>query len=132
SASRDWAASTGWTARTTNGNVTNATAAHTPQKVCCSSRPTGLDGPYRASSTIEATMVGSANGRSMAVSITRLPGKSSRTSTQAITVPITALTPVTASATARVTPSADSAAGAVTASTNPPGPPAKAVATIAA
>ena len=36
-------------------------------------------------------MVGSANGMSMTNSTTRLPGNLSRTSTQAIRVPITAL-----------------------------------------
>jgi hypothetical protein len=42
-----------------------------------------------------ATIVGSAKGTSMTTSSKALPGKWSRTSTQAITVPITTLMPVT-------------------------------------
>ena len=42
-----------------------------------------------------ATIVGSANGRSISALTTRLPGKSSRTSTQAMSVPMTALTTAT-------------------------------------
>ncbi len=44
-----------------------------------------------------ATIVGSAKGRSMTAFTARLPRKSSRTSTQAIRVPITTLMPVTSS-----------------------------------
>ena len=48
-------------------------------------------GPVQRSSTRPATIVGSANGRSISVSTTRLPGNSSRTSTHAISVPITSV-----------------------------------------
>ena len=63
---------------------------------------TGLCGPYRLSRTTPATIVGSANGMSMMTSTNRLPGKSSRTSTQAIRVPMTALTNATPSELSRV------------------------------
>src|SRR3954466_8092090 len=53
-----------------------------------------------------ATTVGSANGRSMSALITRLPGNSSRTSTQATTVPKTALIAATTSAVSSVSSSA--------------------------
>ena len=49
--------------------------------------PTGLFGPYSASSVSPATIVGSANGRSMSALTSRLPRNSSRTSTQAMSVP---------------------------------------------
>ena len=52
--------------------------------------PNGLSGPYSASSVRPATIVGSANGRSISALTIRLPGNSSRTSTQATSVPITA------------------------------------------
>src|SRR5271163_3411397 len=42
SVSRSSSSSTGCTARTTNGNVTNASATATPHEVCCKCRPTGL------------------------------------------------------------------------------------------
>ena len=58
--------------------------------------PNGLSGPYRASSVSPATTVGSAKGRSISALMTLLPGNSSRTSTQATTVPITA--PIAATA----------------------------------
>jgi hypothetical protein len=47
--------------------------------------------PYSASRVRPATIVGSANGRSMSALTIRLPRKSSRTSTHAMIVPITAL-----------------------------------------
>src|SRR4051794_10441611 len=53
-----------------------------------------------------ATTVGSANGRSISALITRLPGNSSRTSTQATTVPKTALIAATTSAVSSVSSSA--------------------------
>src|SRR5215207_9993040 len=64
--------------------------------------PTGLLLPYRASRVIPATIVGRAKGRSMRALTTRLPGNSSRTSTQATTVPIPAFPAATASATTKV------------------------------
>ena len=51
-----------------------------------------------------ATIVGSANGRSMSALTNRLPRKSSRTSTQATSVPMTALTRATTTETTTVTP----------------------------
>ena len=51
--------------------------------------PTGLSLPYSASSVMPATIVGSANGRSIIELMSLLPGKSSRTRTQAIAVPTT-------------------------------------------
>jgi hypothetical protein len=59
--------------------------------------PTGLPGPYRAISVRPATIVGSANGRSMIELMIRLPGNSSRISTHATSVPITALIIATSS-----------------------------------
>src|SRR5580765_6815058 len=69
-----------------------------------------------------ATIVGRANGRSMRELTIPLPGKSSRTSTQAISVPMTALTTATAAETHTVTHSAARAAGSVIAATNPDRP----------
>ena len=66
-----------------------------------------------------ATIVGSANGRSISALTMRLPGNSSRTSTQAISVPITTLTRATMADTSTVTRSAARATGAVAASQNP-------------
>src|SRR4051812_29145589 len=68
--------------------------------------PTGPFGPYSASSVMPATTVGSANGRSISALITRLPGNSSRTRTQATTVPNTALIAATTSAVSSVSSSA--------------------------
>src|SRR5690242_9990754 len=69
-----------------------------------------------------ATIVGSANGRSMRALTMRLPGNSSRTRTQAMRVPITALTTATMAATRTVTRNEASATGAVTACQKPPTP----------
>ena len=55
------------------------------------SMPAGPPLPYSASSTTPATIVGSANGRSISAFTTPLPGNSSRTSTHAISVPNNAL-----------------------------------------
>src|SRR5918994_790474 len=85
--------------------------------------PTGPVGPYSASSTRPATIVGSANGRSIRPLTIRLPGNSSRTSTQAISVPITASIAATISDTIRVRRIAATACGAVTASQNASTPP---------
>src|SRR5688500_1287903 len=59
----------------------------------------------------------------MSALTTRLPRKSSRTSTQAIRVPVTTLTATTASDTYNVSFSAAQASGALTASQNAPAPP---------
>jgi hypothetical protein len=64
--------------------------------------PTGLLEPYRASRVIPATIVGRANGRSIRALTTRLPGNWSRTSTQAMTVPMPALPAATSRATRKV------------------------------
>ena len=75
--------------------------------------PIGDPGPYRISSTRPATIVGSANGRSMSVLMTPSPGKLSRTSTQAISVPKTALMTTSTMATPIVSFSAATASGVV-------------------
>src|SRR5215218_6557139 len=75
----------------TNGRVTNSSAITTATRVYAAWMPIGEFGPYMASKTRLATMVGNAKGRSITELTTRFPRKSSRTSTQAINVPITAL-----------------------------------------
>src|SRR4029453_5037870 len=77
--------------------------------------PTGLLAPYRASRVIPATIVGRAKGRSIRALTSRLPGKSSRTRTQAMTVPMATFQPATSSETARVRRSAATAWGWVAA-----------------
>ena len=95
--------------------------------------PTGLFGPYRASSVSPATIVGSANGRSMSALTKRLPRNSSRTSTQAMTVPITALIAATDRGDQQGEPERrPGLPGPVTASQNPPRPPSSERATTAA
>src|SRR5918994_4960199 len=94
--------------------------------------PTGPVGPYSASSTRPATIVGSANGRSIRPLTIRLPGNSSRTSTQAISVPITALIAATISETTSVSRIAACAWAFVTASQNSPTPPSNDCTTTAA
>src|SRR3954451_4390048 len=84
------------------------------------------------SSTIDATIVGSANGRSMTALTRLLPRKSSRTSTQAINVPVTTLMSATMAEITTVMTSAAIAAGAVIASMNAPGPPLNAFVSTAA
>src|SRR5271154_4894959 len=81
--------------------------------------PTGECGPYNASTSRPATIVGSANGRSITAFTADLPGKSSRTSIHAITVPKTALTSATIAETAIVSLSAATASGALTDDQNP-------------
>jgi hypothetical protein len=78
--------------------------------------PTGLLLPYRASRVIPATIVGRAKGRSIRALTTRLPGNSSRTSTQAMTVPMTTFPAATRRLTAKVRRSAARAWGWVAAS----------------
>src|SRR4051794_32543729 len=87
------------------------------------STPIGERAPYSASSVNPATIVGRANGRSISMLTKDLPGNSSRTSTHAISVPITTLTTVTASAIPSVSLSAATACGCVTWSQNSPAPP---------
>ncbi len=67
-------------------------------------------------------MVGRAKGRSMRASTTRLPTKRSRTITQAMSVPMTALTAATMSDATTVSSRADRASGVVTAVQNPDQP----------
>lgn len=71
-------------------------------------------------------MVGSANGRSMIASTSRLPTNSSRTSTQAMSSPNTRLSTVTATARVTVTRKDSTAAREATAATklSAPAPPA--------
>ena len=66
------------------------------------------------SSTSPATIVGSANGRSITALTNPLPGNSSRTSTHAIAVPVTAWIAATIADAASVSFSAASASGEVT------------------
>jgi hypothetical protein len=77
-------------------------------------------------------MVGSANGMSISTSTNRMPGKRSRTSTQAIAVPMTALTAVTPSELSSVNRMAASDSGRLSADQKPDHPAPVAFATIAA
>jgi hypothetical protein len=70
-----------------------------------------------------ATTVGRAKGRSISELTMPLPQKESRTSTQAIRVPNTALMRATSSAAPRVSLSAATASGAVTAFQKASAPP---------
>src|SRR3954468_24077027 len=79
-----------------------------------------------------ATIVGSANGRSMSALTNALPRKRSRTSTHATRVPASASTPATRIDRSSVSFSAATACGAVTASTNAGRPPSVERATTAA
>ncbi len=77
-------------------------------------------------------MVGSANGMSITTSRMRLPQKRSRTSTQAMTVPITMFTRVTRKACSTVSATAASVWGVVIVSMKPEMPPDRAVVTTSA
>src|SRR3954447_1668455 len=79
-------------------------------------------GPYSVSSTSPATIVGSANGRSISAFTNDLPRNSSRTSTHAISVPVTAFTAATAIAISSVNFSAATASLLETAFQNPSQP----------
>src|SRR4051795_1993705 len=79
-----------------------------------------------------ATIVGSANGRSISALTNALPRKRSRTSTHATSVPATALTAATRIDRTSVSLSAATACGAVTASQNAARPPSVERATTAA
>ena len=115
--------STGWTARTTNGSVTNSSASTTAAWVKATSTGAGPSGPQRASSVRPATIVGSANGRSISELTIPLPRNSSRTSTHAISVPVTALITTTISDAISVSRSAATAWSLVTAVQNASNPP---------
>src|SRR4051794_15876416 len=85
--------------------------------------PTGCFGPYSASSVRPATIVGSANGRSISAFTIPLPGNSSRTSTQAISVPVIALITTTIADTISVSLNAAIAWSLLTACQNSSRPP---------
>ena len=106
----------------TNGSVTKSSARATPARVNATSTPVGPFGPYSASRVSPATIVGSAKGRSMMALRTLLPGNSSRTSTQARSVPITTLTSVTTSEAPTVSFSAFMACRELTSCQIPPAP----------
>src|SRR5471030_41275 len=91
---------------------------------------TGLRGPYKATSVSPATIVGSANGKSMSALRNGLPQKLSRTSTHAISVPATAFTTDTPSDAMRLNFRLASASAAKTSFQNDP--PVKARAATAA
>src|SRR3954447_70624 len=84
--------------------------------------PSTLAGPYRATSIRPVTTVGTANGRSIRAFITALPGKSYRTSTQAVAVPVTALISTITPAVANVSFNACQANGFATALANAEAP----------
>lgn len=119
STSRSSSSRTGWTVRTTNGSVTNATATAIAMRVWAMSIPIGLVGPYSESRTRPATIVGSANGMSIKTSSAARPAKWSRTSTQAINVPMITFTRVTTSAVPTVSRSAAATASLVIVSKKP-------------
>src|SRR3954452_24973956 len=132
SISRSSSSSTGCTARTEKGSVTNRSARTIAARVPTTLMPAGLLGPKSPRSVIPATIVGSAKGRSMSALTTRLPGNWSRTRTQATSVPATALSAATPIEQASVSFSAATAGGAVTASQNAARPPSVDLATTAA
>ena len=92
----------------------------------------GLSGPYRLSSVRPATMVGRAKGRSMTALTRRLPMKSSRTSTQAITTPASELNRATPREHNSVNLRAATASGWLTAAQNADHPELKALEMMAA
>src|SRR5919202_3807188 len=94
--------------------------------------PTGLVLPYSARSVRPATMVGSANGRSMSALTSALPRNSSRTRTQAMSTPITASIAATTTDTPIENFIAATAWRLVIASQNSPLPPSNERATTAA
>ena len=94
--------------------------------------PTGLLGPYSAIRVSPATIVGSANGRSISALTNRLPGNVSRTSTHATSVPMTAPMPATISDAVIVITSARTASVLLIESQNVPSPEDAALATTAA
>src|SRR5436190_6330035 len=119
SISRSSSRRTGCTVRTTNGRVTNRSAIRSAQRVNAAWTCTGLRGPYKLSSVRLATIVGSANGRSITALTADWPKKRSRTSVQATAVPATACTAATASETSTVSFSAARPCASVTARHEP-------------
>jgi len=85
--------------------VTKQRATTTAAWVAAMSTPTGLRAPQSSSRIRLATIVGSAKGRSMTALTAALPGKSSRTSSQARIVPKMALIATTISEATRVSSS---------------------------
>ena len=82
----------------------------------------GVCGPYSAMITSPATIVGSANGRSMIALTTDLPANESRTSTHAMIVPNTAVVSTASVDIASVSLRAETASGDETTSQNPDQP----------
>ncbi len=82
----------------------------------------GVCGPYSAMITSPATIVGSANGRSMIALTTDLPANESRTSTHAMIVPNTAVVSTASADIASVSLRAETASGDETTSQNPDQP----------
>jgi hypothetical protein len=80
--------------------------------------PTGLRGPYSDSKVNPATIVGSANGRSITAFTALCPRNASRTSTHAMSVPKTALTAATTNDATSVSFRAATACGELIASQN--------------
>src|SRR6266516_1414856 len=119
SASGSSSCRTGCTVRTTNGRVTNIIASTIAVRVNATSTPIGERGPYRARSVRPATIVGSANGRSMIALTSDFPRNSSRTSTHAVIVPSTAFRSDTATAVPMVNFKAATDSGLETASQKP-------------
>src|SRR5439155_11697681 len=118
--------------RTNNGSVTKSSESPMPKRWYERSTATGLRGPYRTRRVTPATIVGRAKGRSMAALTRAWPRKSSRTSTQAIRVPTTALIPATTRETTRVSLSAEDASAAEIESQKESSPPLLEPQTIAA
>ncbi|OJU86115.1 MAG: hypothetical protein BGO11_14885 [Solirubrobacterales bacterium 70-9] len=114
--------SSGWTARTTKGRVTKQSATTIASRVSAKSIPTGEFLPQSWIRMRLATIVGSANGRSMIALTIDLPGKLSRTRSQATIVPKTALIATTISEQTRISLSESSEAAVVTWSQNWPTP----------
>ena len=120
-------ASTGCTERTQKGSVTKARASRMPIRVPATFTPNGLSGPYKASRVRPATTVGRAKGRSTRAPTSRLPTKSSRTSTQAMINPATEFTAATPRAEKKVSFKAATDSGSLTAVQKAPRPPLSAV-----
>src|SRR5690606_24111363 len=90
--------STGSTARTTNGNVTNSSPRTMPvgakmisKSPAASLLPMSEVGPYKVANMTPATRVGTARGKSTKAESNARPGILYLTSTQAVAVPKTVL-----------------------------------------
>ena len=114
SMSRSISISSGCTARTTKGRVTKQRATTIAARESAMSIPTGLLLPQSSIRIRLATIVGSAKGRSMIALTIDLPGKLSRTRSQATIVPKTALIATTISEQTRISSSELFAPGLVT------------------